>query len=47
MNTLQLFAFSFFSYHMTSKIDACGYWEDNSRPESHKPVIAPSVQMQN
>lgn len=39
MNTLQLFAFFFISYQMTSKTDVCGYWEDNSRPESHKPVI--------
>ena len=47
MNTLQLFAFFFISYQMTSKIDASGYWEDNSKPENHKPVIAPSAKMQN
>ena len=47
MNTLQLFAFFFISYQMTSKTDFCGYWEDNSRPESHKPVIVPSAKMQN
>lgn len=48
MDKLQIFTFFSLaiSCQMAFKIDACSYWVDSSKSESHKPVIVHSAKMQ-